>query len=112
MKNARQKGPGGSKLKAWALEACTALLGAMCPQSGRQERGLGGSRNSFGGLRPAPRGQQLIDFRVPGGSPEGSEGGSGSYFRTLLDHAARGSKKQANLSEKQALKAIQKCACS
>ena len=41
-----------------------------------------------------PRGEKLFDFRVPGGSPEGSGGAPGWYFCSFFGHAARGTKKQ------------------
>ena len=67
------------------LEASGALPGAMWAPGGRQE----GSKWLLGAARGAktnywldagPRGAKLIDFRLLGGSPEGSGEALGWYF--------------------------------
>ena len=40
-----------------------------------------------------PRGAKLIDFRLPGGSPESSGEALGWYFWSFFGRAARGTKK-------------------
>ena len=87
------------------LEPSGALPGAMWAQGGRQERSkwlLGAARGAKTNywLDPGPpRGEKLIDFRVPGGSPEGSGGAPGWYFWTFFGHAARGTKKQGKITQ-------------
>ena len=46
-----------------------------------------------------PRGAKLIDFRLPGGSPEGSGEALGWHFWSFFGHAARGTEKQGKISK-------------
>ena len=65
------------------LEASGPLLGAMWAQT-----------KQIVGWTPGPlRGAKLIDFRVPGGSPEASEGGSGVVFWDFVRLRGAGNQK-------------------
>ena len=61
--------------------------------------GRPGEPKQIVGWTPGPlRGAKLIDFRVPGGSREASEGGSGVVFWDFV--RSRGAGKQGNGPEK------------
>ena len=71
----------------------------MWAQGGRQERSkwlLGAARGApknVGWAPVPPRGEKLIDFRVPGRSLEGSRGGSGEDFLEFFRPRAVGATK-------------------
>ena len=75
---------GPRRVENEGLEPSRALLGAMWAQGGRQERS--GAKKNIGWAPGPPRGEKLIDFRVPGRSVEGS-GAPERYFWSFFGHA-------------------------
>ena len=83
-------------MKAWSPPGrfrapCGPKVGARSAPNGSWGR-PGEPKQIIGWTPGPPRGKKLIDFRVPGGSPEGSGGAPGWYFWTFFGHAARGTK--------------------
>ena len=87
------------------LEPSGALPGAMWAQGGRQERSkwlLGPARGAKTNywLDPGPPQRRKVDrFQGPGGVPGGLWGGSGVVFLDFFGHAARGTKKQRQITK-------------
>ena len=105
--------PGEHQMSSWRLPGrfwapCGPKVAARRAPNGAW--GRPGEPKQIVGWTPGPlRGAKLIDFRVPGGSPEASEGGSGVVFLDFVRSRGAGNQKTRKRIRKTKLFLLVEC---